>query len=533
MNKTDGGSAQRTGIMFLAVILFLCLKLLLEDIMSAGGWNEVDILPLARHYVAPNWVTGDWYLNQPAGYRMLFQTLFGRLAVAWGFLATSLVGRLICYGLVASGLTLIGRKLGLSLPLLLLAVVLFLTEQSLAAGEWLVGGLEAKSVAYGLIMLAISLMLDGRYLWMALLLGLATSFHVLVGGWAFLAVLTWLILKPRLRLINIQYLGLVLLLYLAASTFAIGAVAKQLFDITPTGSIPPSFIYVFLRLSHHLNPLSWDSGWWLKPIIYLLVLAISISLLWRKRQIIPPEQYTACIGLAEFTIISFIPFVLGLVVAPFDSQGSLLQYYPFRLGDVILPLNTCLLFASALEQTFSGRSRRLLLLICLVVLSWQLSQQAVDFKNQLVTLRQFPGVEQRIDPQWQALCTWVRTHTAQDALVVSFPGKFNDFTWLAERPTVAKFKLLPQNKAGIIAWYNRISDLSGNADLVPTNFRTRKDNNLQIKTQLQASYDRLTTAQVKSLMNKYNADYFIAQSQQQLDLPIAYQNSLYVLYRAG
>jgi len=53
--------------------------------------------------------------------------------------------------LVSSGLVLLGRKLGLSLPLLLLAVFLYVgRSQGVAAREWLVRGLEPKSIAYGL-----------------------------------------------------------------------------------------------------------------------------------------------------------------------------------------------------------------------------------------------------------------------------------------------------------------------------------------------------------------------------------------------
>jgi len=69
-------------------------------------------------------------------------------------------------------------------------------------------------------------------------------------------------------------------------------------------------------------------------------------MLWRQHQSEKfSEQYAARMGLAEFTLITLVPFILGLVVA--YLQGNLLQYYPFRLGDIILPLNTCLLFACA------------------------------------------------------------------------------------------------------------------------------------------------------------------------------------------
>lgn len=523
---------RHTGFMVLAVMIFLSFKLLLVNIMSEGISNEIDVLPLAKHYAEQTWISEDWYLNQPPSYRVLFQALFGNLAAAWGFLVTSLVGRLLCYGLVALGLVLISRKLGLSLPLLLLAVVLFLSNQSLVAGEWIVGGLEAKSIAYSLILLALSLMLNGRYLWMALMLGLATSFHVLVGGWAFLAVLIWLLVRPKICLRGIQRLGLILLVYLATSAFALETVAKQLFALTPVdGPLLPSYIYVFMRLPHHLDPLSWSENWWIRPMKFLVVLILSISLLWYQRHSEKlPGQYAARMGLAEFTLISLIPFILGLIIAPFDIQGKLLQYYPFRLGDVMLPLNTLLLFACALEQIISGQARRILVLACIMLLSFNFTQQAVSFKHQLLTLRQFPSVDQEVNPQWKDLCAWVRTHTPQDALVVSSPGEFNNFTWLAERPTIAKFKLLPQSKAGIVAWYNRISDLSGNNSLWLTSARQRAVNMLDISHLLREGYNHLTTAQVEALMTKYEADYFVTQLNHSLALPIVYSNSLYTLY---
>ena len=67
-----------------------------------------------------------------------------------------------------------------------MAIALFVLAnnpvQGIAANESIIGGLEAKAVAYGFVILAISLMLWNFYYSMALLLGLATSFHVLVGG---------------------------------------------------------------------------------------------------------------------------------------------------------------------------------------------------------------------------------------------------------------------------------------------------------------------------------------------------------------
>ncbi len=501
--------------------------------MGGSGWNEVDVLPLAKQYVDPTWIPGDWYLNQPPSYRLLFQTLFGSIAAAWGFLATSIIGRLLCYGLVASGLVLLSRKLNLSLPFLLLAVGLFLyvnPYQSVVAYEWLIGGLEPKSVAYGLLLLAMGLMLAGRYGWMALMLGLATSFHVLVGGWASLVVVGWLIRRRRSHFKDIRYLGSIFLLYLAASVFAIRPVLEQLFTPAPATAVLPSYVYVFLRLPHHLNPLSWSWDWWIRPLLFLLVLGVSVAMLRRKRQ---SEklfgQYITCIELAEFTLLTLVPFILGLAIAPFDSQGTLLQYYPFRLGSIMLPLNTCLLFACALEQTFIGKARRVLLLVCIVGLSLTCSIQAINFQEQLLALGKFPDITQGIDVEEKALCNWVRHHTPKNAVVVSPPVEFTNFTWTAERPTIAKFKLFPQNKARILAWYERLSDLSGDLSSWVT-LNSKELPRGEFENALTNGYNHLTTTQVEELMVKYRADYFVTRIEHHLELPITYRNSLYILY---
>jgi len=521
---------RQTGITILAVTALICLQVLLTEVMGDKGSNEVDVLPLARQYADSNWLPQDWYLRQPPGYRLLFQALFGWLIVNWGFLLTCLVGRIMCYSLVAAGIVLIGRRMGLSPLLMLLAIAFFLQNQSLVAGEWLVGGLEAKSVAYGLVLLAIGLMLEGRYLLMALLLGLATSFHVLVGIWAFLTVLVWLVLKQKSFLTGIQFFGLFVPLYFTASAFGIGAAVKQLITPTPTGSVLPSYVYVFVRLPHHLNPMSWPAGWWVKPLAYMLVLTLSIGILWyqqSKKSLQLSREHVARIRLAEFTLLSMVPFIVGLAISPFDSNGSLLQYYPFRLGDVMLPLNTCLLFACVLKETLMGK-RRWLLLICILLLSWKCSTQSVSFKNQLLALREFPSQEQNVDPQWRALCTWIRDYTPRDATVLTPPVEFSNFTWLAERASIVKFKLFPQNKQGIPSWYERISDLGG--DLSKWLQATPTHRISQFEEILTHNYNHLATDEVKSLMVKYHSNFFVAHAQQQLDLPIVYSNSLYTLY---
>ncbi len=54
---------------------------------------------------------------------------------------------------------------------------------------------------------------------------------------------------------------------------------------------------------------------------------------------------------------------------------------------------------------------------------------------------------------------------------------------------------------------------------------------MKISQQLTNGYNHLTTVQADDVISKYQATYFLAESDQVLDLPVAYRNSRYVLCR--
>ncbi|MCU0533340.1 MAG: hypothetical protein MUD14_05530 [Hydrococcus sp. Prado102] len=541
---------------WLAIWGFLCFRFLIDRNMGGGGWNEVDVLPLARHFADPTWVAKDWYLNQPAGYRFLFQVLFGKIAAVWGFLAISLIGRAICYGLFALGFVLLGQKLKLSFSGLWLALFLFVSVgyysedwgQGVIANEWMIGGLEAKAVAYSLLPLIVRLILDKRYRLAVFLSGLATSFHVLVGGWIFLAIVGWLWCewaKPTLRdcppgstkgdrKTQPQELGWILLCYLIGSIFAIRPVLDYLLIPTPTDAVSPSYIYVFLRLPHHLNPLSWKLWQWVKLGIFLSLLAASTATIRYYQRLNRcdrlTESYTACWEFAQFAWITLVPGALGILIAPFDERGQFLQYYPFRLGDVMLSLSTYVLGVRALQFVVGVKRQRLLQIIFPFIIAVACYFQATNFYGQVFALQEFPSKPQDVDEDWRDCSDWIRHHTPKDTVIISSPVEFTNFTWTTERATIAKFKLLPQTKTGIVNWYERLSDLSGQVSPW-MNLKRTNDNRDIIRQRLSEGYDRLTTTQVVKLMNKYQASFFVTNNKHQLKLPIAYRNSSYILYR--
>ncbi|HHP7231838.1 MAG TPA: DUF6798 domain-containing protein [Xenococcaceae cyanobacterium] len=527
---------------------FISLRLLLDSNMSGLVWNEVDVLPLARQFVDPSWIAKDWYLNLDTNYRYLFQIIFGFLSVHLGFLVTSIIGRLVCYALVAWGIVLLGQKLGLNSVYLLLVTVVITYQgswQGAIAGEWFVGGLEAKAVAYGLILIAIPLMLSRSYILMSLLLGLATSFHVLVGGWALVTTVGWLAFRPQERLLKLgKKIWLLLLIYLAASAFALPAILHQLATASLPGNISPSFIYVFLRLPHHLNPFAWHPLLWLKFGIYFGLWIICIISLQQNAKVQGWNLETSArFELAEFTFIALIPFFAGMAIAFFDVQGEWLQYYPFRFGDIMLPLTTCLLVACNLQSLFSRSSSKMrrfmaqylglqkhkLHFLLVALLGCILFTQISLFTQRAIAYQDFPAQQQDVTPQWKLMSDWIHDHTAKEAIIISHPWQLANFTWMTERATIVKLKLFPQTSQSIVEYYERLNDLSAGA-LANIYFGEAELNQRKTVKAISAGFSHLNTAQVRQLMMKYQANYFLTDESHHLDLPIIHVQTPYILY---
>ncbi|MBD2157484.1 DUF6798 domain-containing protein [Leptolyngbya sp. NM3-A1] len=522
-------------VQWLAVFIFISLGFVLVENM--GYTNEVDVLPLARQFADPHWMPNDWYLNQPAGYRFLFSSLVGPLIKVWGFLATSIIGRLFCYGLVAAGLVGIGRALRLSLPYLLLAIALFFyswEDQGMTAEEWIVGGLEAKSIAYGFVLLAIAAILRRHERQAAAFLGIATSFHVLVGGWAMVSGLPLWFWHNR-KSFSISRFLTVGTFFSIFSAFASPAVVKQLLTPVPESSISPSFIYVFLRLPHHLNPFAWNTVGWVRLGLFTAAFGLTVFLIVRQRNRLPEAQFQACWDLILFTGLSMVPFLIGLLVAPLDAQGKLLQYYPFRLGDVLLPLATFLLIAVSLEQQLRYWNYRAWAILGIVLLVVFTVSQTEKFVYSIEDIQGYPDTQQESDEEWRDLCGWIRRNTSKEAVFVTLPLNRNSFSWMTERAIVANYKFLPQTTQEIVEWYERVDDLTeGKLSSLATDtekLHWTRGVSVDIRKELRSAYLNLDTTAATALMNKYQASYFLSRSGHVLNLPIAYQTHSYILYQ--
>ena len=158
-----------------------------------GAWpvpevNEPYYLGKAIHYWNPHWASSDWFL-QTADTHAVFYFSVGWLALILKPTAFAWTLRLLTWALLAWSWQRLSRAV---VPrawasVLTATLFVFLLQHYNMAGEWVVGGAEAKGFSFVLVFLALEAMVEGYWNRMWLLLGVASAFHILVGGWAAVA----------------------------------------------------------------------------------------------------------------------------------------------------------------------------------------------------------------------------------------------------------------------------------------------------------------------------------------------------------
>jgi hypothetical protein len=555
--------------------------------------HEIEVLTIARQLADPSWLPQDWYLSQAANHPGLFEWMTSGLTGLIGGVGTIIVGRLLCYGLLALGLALITRQLDLRPGASLLAISLWLgfsrlvpiesasqvyfgfagvtiaslllvctgrfpnlkrhylklfllayglllaanDPQSVITDEFLIPDFEAKSIAYGCVIIAIGLFLrDRRYL-TALLAGVSTSFSPIIGAYGFLVILIcWFLEDVFLGTLRTKATWKVFV------PFAIGAIAvlpelwQNISATPPITDVLASEITVFFRFPDHLNPETWYTAGWLKLATYLIVLALSVYMIavTQRRAALEIDRSFAKRRALLFVLVCAIPFAFGLLVAPTNDTGSLLQYFPFSLFNTLLPLFTLLFFVRALQSigtlglTFTGIDGLCWLLVVPIVL--RTSIDLVPFLGNPAA-----GLTSGLPPAERDLYAWIQAETPQDATIVA-PPNFRGVQLLAERGTVATFDFFPQTESGVIDWLTRLDDLTAGGaqrELAAIGSETPR-RIAQIRSNLMAAYQQLDPDQATAIMERYDAACFVttapANFQRAAERAADYENPAYAVY---
>ncbi len=423
------------------------------------GVNESHYLCKARHFWQPAWCRGDLFLES-ANPHAVFYAAFGWLTTKLSLAQAALIVRGGQSLLLASGWLALGTRCLGETRRAVIAAILFLLLQATGtwSGEWMVGGAESKVWAYGFLLLAAAWGLDRRWYWAALSGGLAVSMHPVVGCWAIVIagmaglVNYWFSKERSFEERKTTIATAVTILFLASLPGLIPAV-QSLSAPSPQVASEADYLQVAVRLSHHLDPLTFPVRAWRDYALLLLVLALVRGRLQsRSAALATLERWmvAAVLIAASGVLIAWGPRPLK-ELPWWQLRVKLLKLYPFRLADMLVPITLSFTLAAGLwqliEQRFSTRLRPAVL-------------TALVGAALLVAFR-VPTLDKTLDQQppavqtdWHAACDWIRQHTPPDAILFAANDNWS-LRWYAERPEYFSFKDCPQDAASIVEWNRR------------------------------------------------------------------------------
>ncbi len=442
-----------------------------------AGWpppdvNESHYLAKAKHYWDPNWCAGDLFLES-ANTHLLFYWAFGWLSRWLPLETVAWIGRCLVWVLQSIAWQRLSHSV-IPRPLIsLLTATLFLMfcEHLHMAGEWVVGGLEAKGIAYAFVWFGLAALVKGKWQQMCVCFAVASAWHILVGGWScVVGGSIWLCSsnRPRAK----QFLCS---MFLTCCLSLPGlAPALMLNWGTPAATIlEANHIHVFERLSHHLLIHRFPN-----LFIFRHFAAIAAwCVLWKYA----PTNNGAR-RLQQFVAGAIAIALTGAVIdqttlyAP-DLAASLLKFYWFRLSDATVPVGLSFGMVLAWQHLRTLTDHRyaravqadwLLVGGILVASGWLGGEYLKHVKDLRPAADRPAAAAASAQPaharlayhNWSLVCRWFAINTKPNDIVVTPRGQ-QTFKWYAGRPEFVGWKDVPQDAVSVVEWWRREQTLRG------------------------------------------------------------------------
>lgn len=431
---------------------------------AAPHVNEPHYLGRMKHFWDPSWCAGDVFLESPDAHG-LFVWAFGWVTKYLSLTATAWVGRVAAWSLLAWAWQRLSWRL-IPVPLasvLSAALWVTLTELAHLAGEWVLGGVEAKCFAYVFVLVTLRELVDGRWNRVWISLGLASAFHVLVGGWS-------IVVCAGLWLLGAKPAGFVRSAISMLPGTVVGA-ALALVGLVPALALswgqPPEIvaeanqIYVFERLPHHLALLTLPTDEFLQRFWRHAAL---VAVLWLLGRAVRSEDSESS-GLrlvASYAwgavLLSVIGFTIEIALWNRPAMAaSLLRFYWFRLSDVAVSLAVSLLAVALLVRAFKEQRAWAIWGLAGVI---GLAGFHIGAHCMYRFLHPAPPADKAMKnyAAWVDVCDWIAGNTPPDAVFLT-PRLSSTFKWRTGRPEVATRKDIPQDARSMVEWFDRLRDI--------------------------------------------------------------------------
>ncbi|MEM8944174.1 MAG: DUF6798 domain-containing protein [Planctomycetota bacterium] len=514
---------------------WLEIALIFAVFFVAGGApvphvNETHYLAKAKQYWQPDWCEGDLFLESGKAHLTFYWTV-GVLTKWLALPVVAWIGRVAAWLSLSFAWQRLCRTIAPPpfYSVIAAMVLVALIDWTNFAGEWVIGGVEGKCFAYAFVFLGLSYLAEGRWRSVWPCLGLASAFHVLVGGWSVVAAgMVWLCESREMRP---KLVSMIPSLLLGGALSMLGVAPALMLTGENSAAVvsEANQIYVFDRLPHHLSPLTMAGRELGRKALRFGALLFGFACLRYVcgRQPARADEVQrsgrALDLLMRFALAALLISVIGLAweLAFWDqpdTAAKFLKYYVFRLADIAVPLATAAGVVWLAGQLIERKSSVgvLLLLAAAVLPSAHLLQLSRQRYEQPV-----PPAERKLrDPvAFRAACQWVREKTGEDALFL-VPRMSQSFKWHTGRSDLVTWKDVPQSAAALLTWRDRLFDVHYYID----------------KFGERAAYGSLAvqgTERIRGLAEKYELDYVLTRQSPQLGLPIVYANESYIIYRTS
>jgi hypothetical protein len=425
--------------------------------------NETHYLTKAKHYWNPTWCPGDLFLESAEAHLTFYWTLgwltrwFSLPVVAW-------IGRIVCWLALAWSWQRLSSRLVPVRWLSVITALLFVTfiEQGNLAGEWVIGGVEGKCFAYVFVFCGLTELAIGHWQRVWPLLGLASAFHVLVGGWSVIcAAAVWLFESKDNRPKLVAMLPSLIL----GGVLALPGIIPGLLltaEVAPEISDEANQIYVFERLPHHLALHRLPLEQMIKRFVRFGILLALFAFITRFSSQTDQPNALPLRRIQLFAWASVAICLLGLLweFATINSpaiSASLLKYYWFRLADIAVPLALALSLGAILTSVANDTYRTARSVAILAVLG-SAGLMMLTTTVRWADVTSVESHETREALAWRDACTWAKEHTVPDALIL-IPRHASTFRWFAERPVYFSWKDVPQDATSMVEWWRRYQEV--------------------------------------------------------------------------
>jgi hypothetical protein len=452
-----GGAARSRGLVAVEVGWLMLLWFIL-----GGGpvpeVNEAHYLTKARHFWDPSFCSRDLFLNSGDGHYGFF-FLLGGITQWLSLPAAAWVGRTIGWLALAWSWQRLSAALvpvaGASL--LSAGAWAVLVETAQMSGEWVIGGWEAKVLAYALVFAGLAEVVHQRWGRAGLWMGAATAFHVLVGGWSWLLVaLAWLADgRPTWR--QARDLAVPWIAGLALAAIGLVPALQLQSGVSPVVAQAAHQIYTWGRLSHHLLLRNFPHE---AILLHVLLIAVFMTI-WRMR---PRSAAASRLGRVVWGAIglALVGALLDATLGAHPRGASLLRFYWFRSTDVLVPLGVSLLGLAQLQQRYPTQPRRVVsvaTVVGLLVLVAAASLVGQQWRQNMAQGNRQGAIwsDSQLN-DWIEMCDWIRQHTPRDALLLT-PPDHQTFKWYAERSELVTSKDVPQSAEALVEWWKRLTEV--------------------------------------------------------------------------